>query len=537
MWGIPGSNVPTPASTHCMGAVRTRPSPQKSADRTKPAADAELGTPSQSSCHFVLPAGSAFGALPLRSRGQALSCRVCPADWYGVIREAEAVSKDSARLVQALREACGAAPEESAVVDVQGEVMCVVDEHLEPALVQRGQWLTMPECRSVLVLVPTVTYARRLVDVFSLLAGDLRVQVVFTVAPHPFNEGVTRYLRQLGISVVPWEQAVRARFDLALAAGSRGIEQVQAPLIRLGHGAGHNKPLREAGGGAAPGSRPAGMLSRQHLMHEGRVIPAAVALPHERDLQELAVSCPEALPVATVVGDPCYDRIVASLPRRAEFRRALGVAEGQQLIVVPSTWGPSSTFGRWETVLPQLLRALPQQQYQVVVLPHPNVWAGHGEWQVRSWLAGCSRHGISVVPPEQEWEALVIAADVIIGDHGSLTAYGALAGASIVLTHAGQREIVGGSPAALVAAAAPVLSPMRPLEEQLRYVAQEYRPGQYAEVAASLTSEPGCFHRRMRSLMYRMLGLGEPASPPSAPSLLLPYPLERWGDVGWDESA
>jgi hypothetical protein len=416
--------------------------------------------------------------------------------------------------------------------------MCVVDEHLEPALVQRGQWLTVRDCKTVLVLVSTVTYARRLVDVFSLLAGDLRIQVVFTVAPHPFNAGVSRYLQQLGISVIPWEQAVRTRFDLALAAGSRGIEQVQAPVIRLGHGAGHNKPLRQVDGGdVSLASRPAGMLSRQHLMHDGRVVPAAVALPHERDLQELSVSCPEALSVATVVGDPCVDRITSSLPRRQELRRALGVSGGQQLVVVSSTWGPSSTFGRWEVLLPRLLGELADHRFRVAVLTHPNVWAGHGIWQVRSWLAECYRRGVAVVPPEQEWEALVIAADVIIGDHGSLTAYGALAGAAIVLTYAGQREVVEGSPAALVAAEAPVLSPMLPLEEQLRYVVQEHRPDRYAAVAASLTSEPGCFHRRMRSLMYRMLGLGEPACPPAVPSLLLPSALEGWGAAGWDVSA
>lgn len=411
--------------------------------------------------------------------------------------------------------------------------MCVVDEHSDPALVQRGQWLTVRGCKTVLVLVPTVTYARRLVDAFSLLAGDLRIQVVFTVAPHPFSEGVSHYLRQLGISVIPWEQAVRTRFDLALAAGSRGIDQVQAPVIRLGHGAGHNKPLRQVDGSdASSTSRPAGMLSCQHLMRDGRVIPAAVALPHARDMEELALSCPEALSVATVVGDPCVDRITASLPRRQELRRALGVSRAQQLIVVSSTWGPSSTFGRWEVLMPRLLGELTDHRFRVAVLTHPNVWAGHGTWQVRSWLAECCRRGVAVVPPEQEWEALVIAADVIIGDHGSLTAYGALAGASIVLTHAGQREIVESSPAALVAAEAPVLSPMLPLDEQLRYVVQEHRPDRYAAVAASLTSEPGRFHRRMRSLMYRMLGLGEPACPPAVPPLLLPYALERWGAAG-----
>lgn len=407
----------------------------------------------------------------------------------------------------------------------------------KPALIQRGQWLTMRDCKSVLVIVPTVTYAQRLYDVFSLFRHDFRVQAVFTVAPHPFGAGVTRYLRKLGISVVPWSQAVRQRFDLALAAGSGGIDEVRAPVIRLSHGAGHNKPLRVPDGAATGENRPAGMLSRHHLMRDGRVVPAAVALAHQRDLTELANSCPEALPVATVVGDPCHDRIVAHLPRRARYRRDLGIRKDQRLLLVSSTWGPTSTFGRLETVLPQLLGTLPRRGYRAAVLVHPNVYAGHTEWQVRGWLASCLRRGIAVIPPEVSWEALLIAADAVIGDHGSLTAYATLTGVPILLTHTAGRQVTPGSPAALLATRAPVLSPARSLAEQLRYTGETYRGGQYAEVTEVLTSEPGRFHQRMRTLIYRLLELGEPAYPPPVPPIPSPSPLGSWQQGEWEVPA
>ncbi|MFE3646318.1 hypothetical protein ACFXO2_00450 [Streptomyces sp. NPDC059152] len=400
------------------------------------------------------------------------------------------------------------------------------------ALIQRGQWSTVQDCKRVLVVVHTLAYAQRLAEVFGLLEADLRVQVVFTAAPHAFGDGVSAYLRGLGIATVPWEQAIRTEFDLALAAGSRGVHEVRAPIVRLSHGAGHIKLLRDASALAPGEPRPPGMMSRQHLTREGRLVPAAVVYSHDRDLAELARSCPEALPVAHVAGDPCHDRIAAGMPWRERYRTALGIAPAQGFVVVTSTWGPTSTFGRLDALLPQLLHQLPEPDYRAALLVHPNVYAGHGGWQVRSWLGACRRRGIAVVPPEADWQAPLIAADWVIGDHGSLTAYAALTDATVLLTAGPRREISAHSPLAALAATAPVLSPSHPLAEQLRYAAEQRRPDQYAQAAGRLSSAPGQFHRRMRTLLYRLLELGEPACAPVVPPVPLPPPLEEWTDPG-----
>jgi hypothetical protein len=398
----------------------------------------------------------------------------------------------------------------------------------KPALIEQGHWLTVRDCKRVLVVAHTVTFAQRLQEVFGLLEDDLRVQVVFTAAPHAFGEGVTQYLCGLGIGTVPWEEALRAEFDLALAAGSRGVHELRAPVVRISHGAGQIKLLTDPSSLAPGEPRAPGMLSRQHLLHQGRLVPAAIVYAHERDVEELARSCPEALPVARVVGDPCVDRITAGLPLREAYRRALGVEPGQRLVVVTSTWGPASTFGRLDALLPQLLSQLPPDGYRIAMLLHPNVFAGHGTWQVRGWLAGCRARGVAVLPPEADWQAPLIAADWIIGDHGSLTAYGALTEATLLLTAGPRREVSASSPAALLTADAPVIMPGHPLAEQLEYAAQMHRPGQYDRVTASLSSAPGQFHRRMRALIYRLLGLGEPARPLLLTPPPPPPPLRQW---------
>ncbi|MFC9944644.1 hypothetical protein [Streptomyces pratensis] len=384
--------------------------------------------------------------------------------------------------------------------------------------------------KQVLAVVHTVTYGKRLLDVLSLLEADFRLQVVFTAPPHAFGDDVPAYLASLGSAVVPWEQATRMTFDLALAMGPRGMEYIKAPLFTLPHGANYLKRVTEGAHAGVAG------LRRQDLMPGGRP-PAAVGVPHHSELRELARSCPEALPLAHVIGDPAHDRIMASLPLRAAYRRALGLADGQKLVVSVSTWGAHSSFGRFDTLLPRLIGELPVASYRTALLVHPNVWAGHGAYQVRSWLARCEQRGIGVVPPEADWRSILVAADWIIGDHGSVTLYGTLTGAPILLTTSPEREINPSSPAAALAAHAPTLSPTHPLVEQLDYVAQEYRQEEYAPIRARITSEPGRFNRNTRKLMYKLLEMGQPAHEPLAIPLPAPLPLAAWAPGRGEASA
>ncbi|WP_438484786.1 hypothetical protein [Streptomyces sp. S186] len=386
----------------------------------------------------------------------------------------------------------------------------------------KREWLTLVGRKRVLVIVHTVPYGKRLQEVFSLLESDFRIQVMFTAPPHEFGDGVAQLLGRLGSAQLTWQEAVRMEFDLVLAAGPRGVEEIRGPLITLPHGANYLKRV-----GTSDEQWVAG-LSRRDIVPDGRPLPAAVVLPHEDDAGELARHCPAALPVAVVAGDPAHDRMAISLPQRDAYRRALGIGAGQRLIGVVSTWGPHSSFGSFETLLPRLLSELNDDSIRVAVLVHPNVWSGHGPWQVHAWLAQCRTRGIAVVPPEADWRTVLIAADGIIGDHGSVTLYGTLTHAPILLAASPEREINPASPAAALAVTAPTLSPAHGLLEQLDYAAAEYRRQDYAAIAARITSEPGRFSRNMRRLMYRVLGLGQPAFPAVTRRLPLPPALDTW---------
>ncbi|MFD9944517.1 hypothetical protein ACFWYW_48635 [Nonomuraea sp. NPDC059023] len=375
----------------------------------------------------------------------------------------------------------------------------------------------------MLVIVHTVTSGQRLLDVVRLLSADLRVQVVFTIAPDVFGNGATELLRRIGGVTLPWHLAIREQFDLAISAAYGGIEYVHAPLVVMPHGAGYNKLVSRRLGGGAVASRGVYGLSAQELIRDGAVIPSAIVLAHDSERQRLARYCPEAVAVAEVVGDASHDRLIASSPERRAYRGALGVTDEHELVVMTSTWGSDSLFGRHTGLLRRMLAELPRDRYRLAALLHPNIWFGHGIWQIRNWLADCLRDELALVPPEADWRGVLVAADHVVGDHGSIAVYGTVCGASVSLVDDVRDAVDPESAGGLLASAAPRLRLDQPLCAQLRTAAARRPAARHAEVVNRLTSAPGRFDRNMRRLMYRLMRLPQPLILPPADPVPAPY--------------
>ncbi|WP_246239298.1 hypothetical protein [Acrocarpospora corrugata] len=374
----------------------------------------------------------------------------------------------------------------------------------------------------MLVIVHTVTTGQRLLEAIRLLDSDLRVQTLFTVAEDAFNNGVEEFVQGLGGLLLPWRQAVTERFDLAIAASFGSIHEIHAPLIVMAHGASFNKLVPRPPGRRVAGARGTYGLDAQRLLRDGSVIPDAIVLPHQTDLGRLAIECPQAVPSAEVIGDPIYDRLAVSRDDRALYRRALDVWPRQKLIAVSSTWGTESLFGRGDLVN-RLVRELPASEYKVVALLHPNVWYMHGSWQVRAWLADSVRRGLQIVPPNDDWLGVLVAADWVVGDHGSATLYGASIGIPILLARFPADDVAPSSPQGELAAIAPRINRYQRLATQLNRAASTLKPEHYQRVEERITSAPGHFHRNMRRLMYRLMNLRQPASIPVAAPAPMPF--------------
>lgn len=384
---------------------------------------------------------------------------------------------------------------------------------------EAADWVTRRVRRVVLAVVHNVTSLTRLLDVVSLFEADIRVQVVFSwTRSSPFTHDVERYLADVGAIVVPWEQALGMEFDLAIATSYGGeLAHIKAPLIALSHGMGYNKYLKpKYQNTKIPKYRnPVFGLSREWLLSEGRLVPSSIVLSHPEQLERLRKACPEAAPAALLAGDPCFDRMLASLPHRDRYRTAFALAPGAQLIVLSSTWGPGSLLDRHADLPRRLLAELPMDSCRVTAIMHPNIWHGHSPWQVRAWLADCLRAGLILLPPREGWRAALVAADLVIGDHGSVTFYGAALGRPTLLAAFPHDRVAPESPVARLGRALPRLDPDRPLAPQVERAIANHDPNRNRRITAQTTSDPGRSAALLRAELYRMLDVPEPAAPPT----------------------
>ncbi|MYX12006.1 hypothetical protein GTY67_00995 [Streptomyces sp. SID8374] len=378
-----------------------------------------------------------------------------------------------------------------------------------PVGTDAGRWSTLRGEKTLVVAARTVTSTVRVLECLpALLRGDGRVTVVFAHDPtSAFNDGVLDLLHDAGCRVIPWEQMGHAEPDLILTASENiDVPDGHCPVLVLPHGIGFQKQVPDS---RAPGVRLSGVVP-DSLLESGR---AWLAISHPGQEDQLLSSHPKAAGRTLLVGDPCYDELLGSADRAGSYRRALGVPDGHRLVVLSSTWGPTSLFGQYPGLAARVLAALPYDEFRVAAIVHPNVWSAHGSWQIRNLLAPALDAGLMLVPHIHAWRSALVAADVVVGDHGSVTLYGAALGKPVLLGAYGS-EAVPGTAVAALGRVAPRLDPHGDVREQISSALATQRPEHFTTVAEGAFDQPGRALPRLRTALYDLLGLAEPAPAP-----------------------
>ncbi|MFB8143012.1 hypothetical protein [Streptomyces parvus] len=225
--------------------------------------------------------------------------------------------------------------------------------------------------------------------------------------------------------------------------------------------------------------------------------------------------------------------MLAARPYRDRFRRALGVGRGQRLVLLNSTWSPQSLLGDGDkggdgdgsgddvlpALLPRLTSELPADEYRVAAVLHPNIWHGHGPGQIRAWLDRARRSGLVLIDPLEDWRQALVAADLVIGDHGSVTYYAAALGTPVLLGAAPLDGLDPDAPIADFIRTAPRLDTRSPLRGQVDALIEDHTPQPGPMHFTS--SVPGESAARLRRTFYGLMGAPEPP----CPALLVPLPL------------
>jgi hypothetical protein len=364
----------------------------------------------------------------------------------------------------------------------------------------------------VLVVVRTLTTFTWILELLPELFADPRVQLVFTVEEEgsAYRDGAVEELAGLGGRTVPWEQALATPFSLAISASPNGeLEQLRAPLLILPHGPGYSKHESLPPDGVPPVpaiAAPCGWRTMLALSHEEQ-------RRHWREDPVCGVR-------AEVIGDPCIDRLRASAPRRDQYRHELGISPAQKLVVTSSTWGPRASLAMHPELPARLLAELPADEYAVAAILHPNIWVGHGPWQVRLWMRRALEGGLRLMPAQAGWQAALVAGDLLIGDHGSVSLYGIGLGLPLLFSTFAEEEIAEDGPFASLASQAPHITHGRGLLEQVERIGFDRDPSRYADIAAQVFAEQGRALENLRTLVYGAIALDPPAERPK----LLPVP-------------
>ncbi len=393
---------------------------------------------------------------------------------------------------------------------------------------RRSSLPTVRADREVLAVARNVPAANRLLDVTGLLRDDhgAPIEITYTIPPGSASgSGVERLLRDAGVErVEPWRDvaSVRGRFALALAASPKGkLHRIKAPLVLMPHGAGHNRLV-----GTSPGDLPvASGLAPAQLLRAGRLMPTRIALSHSEQLARLRGSCPEAAERGVVVGDPTFDRMLAHEGRRDRYREFLGLRPEHRLVVISSTWNLHSLIGRQRDTVRRLLAELPLDGYRVALVAHPNVWYEHGRAQLDLWFHDEFESGLRLIPPHEGWRAALLAADVVIGDHGSVTYYAAALGRPVLLATFDDSELDPHSPRLRFGRTARRLDVTGDIAAQVDAVAR----ATCAPMADLLIEHQGGSAERLRALMYELMERPVPATPTYYRAL--PDPPAYWDDI------
>ncbi|WP_071812681.1 CopG family ribbon-helix-helix protein [Lentzea guizhouensis] len=385
-----------------------------------------------------------------------------------------------------------------------------------PAEQRRGS--SSAEVRSInrrlLVVVRNHSSLDRLLELLPYLTSARGVTVKSTVDASgrpPAN--LTDRLERAGTQFVSWQDAVETPFDAVIAAHSsrRLVAFKHRNLFVVPHGVGFNRARFASSGVGVPAD---GFSAADLTDRHGAVFPAVIGLANVEQMSSLAEVVPAAVSKAVVIGDASFDRLQANSAHRAEFRSGLGVMPEERLVVVSSTWGEHSLLERYPTLVARLLSQLPVDQYKVVLVVHPNFWTDQKpEEHLVAWQPAVGS-GLLVMPPQEGWRAALLAADVVIGDHGSVTRYAAALGKPLLEIGIDDTEAALSSQLSEFVAHAPKVDVGGDLRRQIETAVADQDNSWFEPIGRRMFVIPGESMRVLLGQIYGLMGLPEPKRHP-----------------------
>ncbi len=213
-----------------------------------------------------------------------------------------------------------------------------------------------------------------------------------------------------------------------------------------------------------------------------------------------------------LVGDCELDQLLAMQSRRADIRARLGYATSEKVILIASSWGPSSLV---HTVGEQLFeQAIQTNKYRLIVSVHPNnLTRGSRRADVRRMLDRLTAAGIRVIAPDERWQPYLTAADAMITDYTSLGLYFAPLVRPLAMVPFDEDEFTAGSPLRQLAAIVPKIDLDTDLVENIDAALRDCSLTALQRFSKTLVRQPGTARSSLQSQLHEALDRNHVAPP------------------------
>ncbi|NUT97020.1 MAG: hypothetical protein HOY78_33865 [Saccharothrix sp.] len=374
---------------------------------------------------------------------------------------------------------------------------------------------TLATERRVLLVIRNPTSLYRLLQMVDGLFAGQRTALKFTIDKgSEYARELRKYLDLAGCDVLSWRTATTTKFHAIIAAhAGSALHELQGPIFTVAHGAGYPRIVPETTGSQ---SSPTG-VARSQLVHDGEVIPTVIGLSHPEQYALVERTCPEARDRCVVIGDPVADQLRASSALRERYREALHVRPDERLVLVTSTWGPNSTLAVDPDLPQRLLAELPLGRYRLALVQHWNISQAHSRYEVAQQFRDGTRCGLITIPPHRSWQAALLAADLVIGDHGSVTFYGVALGKPLLLASDGGCEVDPASANAEVWRKARSLDLDAPLRPQVESALEDGGDPALRAITDRVLGRPGEAKALVHRVLCELMGVPVPTTPPVEP--------------------
>jgi hypothetical protein len=294
-------------------------------------------------------------------------------------------------------------------------------------------------------------------------------------------------------------------WDLVIVATHVKPYHPAVPVVRMLHGIGSSSKIVR---GHEFTYRPTRVIRP-----DGKSLYASILESSEATAEEVVRRLPVLAGHVVVTGSLAADELLARQTEARSIRPEMGIRPAEHVVVMMSTFGPSSlmeTVGR--PLMEQMRRLTDARRYRFVVCTHPNLWSSRrgsrSAWG--EFLRRQGQHGLIILEPTDDWVRALAAADAAISDHTSLAVAFALLGKPLAFVPVSEPALEVNSSISRLMSVSPVFVETANLGLFLDNLFAAGPTIHAREIAAEIVSCPGQAIARTTAELHRLLVLDGP---------------------------